>query len=219
MFFSIILFIFTGLTFFVICFCFDKVELWNGCNDIPNLKMPSIDDVKNINDFKKSDYVVNVIAPAYHYFEEKSEIMWYQSKENDSKFPCSVVLMLILALLQSRNLLKIGFTNNRMLCLLISIAICLLSFFIARFIYKKTPLPLCKFTYTFDKLQAEHDHFCQHNEYGLSRDVSLNNYIINIHANYLSSIKTTVIFRSNIRKVICAFACIVYVLFFMQLPG
>lgn len=219
--FSIILFVLAGLTSFVTCFCFDEVELWNEGDDIPPLKMPSIDDVGNISNLKKNDYIADVIAPAYHYFEEKNEIEWYQSKENsyNSKILCRFVLMLSIVLLQSKSLLKIGFAKNRMICLLISIVICSLSFFIAWFIYKQTSLPLGKFTYTLDKLQKEHEHFCQYNEYGLSKEVSLNNYIINVHWNYLRRIKATVVFRSNIRRVLCVFACIIYFLFFMQLPN
>ena len=215
---SIIVFALTGLTSFTILFCCDKAELWNGYDDTPNLRMPSITDVGNISDFRKNDYITKVIAPAYHYFEENKEIENYQSKDSGSEIACWLILIPSLVLLQWQCLLRIGFTDSKIICILISIVTCALSIIIARLIYKHTSLALGKFTYTIDDLKKDHERNYQYDECDLSKEDSLNNYIIDVHGNYLNRIKETVIFRSNIRKVLCAFATIIYFLFFMKSP-
>ena len=159
---SIILFVLTGLTSFAILFCCDKTELWNGYDDVPNLRMPSINDVENISDFRKKDYITQVIAPAYHYFEEKKEIENYQSKDSGSEIACWLILIPSLVLLQWKCLLKIGFTDSKVICILISIATCVLSVFIAQLIYNHTSLPLGKFTCPIDKLKKDHERSYQY---------------------------------------------------------
>lgn len=196
-----------------------NVESWKNYHDI-YLKRPSIDDLNETNGDKEkiSKYIEEVICPANKYFSLKSYLAEIQKDDGAQGLFCfglQFFLFFIIVYNTMRVFPNMGM-NDFWYCSLVGaivIVVCVIGYGIIIKIYNKTSaLPI----WEYNSEDIKQQFITYKEEFDISEENSFNNYVINFHYNYLLSIKESILFRTNIRKVILTASAIVNLLLYFQ---
>ena len=195
------------------------VERWKNYYDI-RLKQPSINDLNDTNEGKGkiSEYIRDVICPANKYFSLKRDLAESQKDNGANSLFCLAIqffLFFIIVYNAMRVFPNMGMNDFWYCCIVgaVVIVICIIGYGIIFKIYNKTSnLPMWE--YNSEDLKQK---FITHKEeFDISEENSFNNFVINFHYEYLLSIKESILFRTNIRKVIVIASGIVNLLLYFQ---
>lgn len=231
------------LTMFLVLYCFDEPEIEKR---FPfKIKKPSLYDLDFIKNtefrfvdkredkityelyelvshhFKQLEsYSQNVIADSHKYFSLKSDVSYSEDLNGAFSKPTLLISSYILVFLSTRKL----FDFSLVIIALCVLLLCVLGDIIIYKIYR-CKLSIPKFEYNESTLK---EHFSRSYDvnydrfhdayYDISPETAYNNYLLEKHYHYLSSIEETIIFRSSLRKILVALSIGIYVLFFWQIP-
>lgn len=134
------------ITAFLLMYCLDEIQPWDRISGDTRLLQPEIGNLKNADEWTTQQYVQKVVCPAYYYFRLRSEV---ESDNGDATGNLAIAVFLQLGsfLFIPKCLYRIGFTENGVLCVAISIVACCIGCLILHFIYKRH-LRLQLFNYT-----------------------------------------------------------------------
>ena len=199
------------LSAFLWMYCSDELPDFNQVIDDLDLVRPQVSDLSHPVEPHLSRYVDQVICPAYHYFVLRNQIR--QSISRDSSFWGGLVIHSGCALLLIRLLLKVGFTESVLFCVVLVSAACVLGCWLLSILYKRK-LQLKPFTCNKEKTRSQLEQFSDR-EFDISDDAELNNRLIDLHCRYLMDNQKTVMTRSIVRGIMYGAAGIIYLFVFL----
>lgn len=186
-------------------------EPWNPNCPI-DLRMPSLNDLKDFNKADASRYADHTIAPAHCYFSLKKDLSW-RELESEGCFTGFFIQSFSIAPALYR-LLALKFESdviNALFCLLL-FPFCGAICFIIYKLYKKF-LCVKPFDYTAEELQEEFERNNWHSptQY-ISEDIAFQNWVLEKHYNYLLSVKERTLLKKYIAKILSVVAFIILIL-------
>ena len=207
--FIILIYIFHCFTAFSLIYSSDEAKIWgDGCEK--NLTMPTIDDWETKHPqeefdyswkYERKKYIEKTICSAHHYFLLRKEIYYNQSVDN---FTTGFILQLFSLTMLTQMIVKTEVIKTWILAAILSVLICFVGCSAVGLVYRKSKI--CK------GIRIKHFNY---EEY---KDCS-NDVFIQVHYEYLLSIKATVCFRANIDKILNKASFIIYLLFFFRVPN
>lgn len=204
MLFLILVYLLNCFFYFISIYSGNRAKIW-GDGSEKTLTMPTLDNLEiDESDWeyksKRDKYISEVICPAYHYFKLRAEILCMQSSDG-----CTTngVIYLFLLLGLAHRLFVAEIIDSFVIAFIVSFVICFISFSIIGFIYYRGRI--CK------NIRIKHFNYEKYENYS-------NDEFIQIHYEYLLSIKETVQFRAAISQIIHKVAFVIYIIFFFSVP-
>lgn len=228
----IISLVLTAFFTYAIQYCYDKPLLWKKTGyevEAFRVQMPQLSDLNICHEDASrqqhiaDQYVRRVICPAHEYFRLRSKI------ENALNFSTGfsmlgveMYILVPLYLLSVRGIRNLGFTDRGWLCYLVSLVLCGLCYFIVTKYYERRHA-IPDYTSGFEEkktefgnMKAAEERRGDKPEFDIPYEKELNNYLIDAHHFYLSSIEYTVLKRDILRQILSGVAATSWLLFFQQ---
>ena len=202
---------------FVLKYCYDKEIIWHNNENSPNLHMPKLHDLdKNCDVYDQQRYVEKVIIPSHDYFSKVADIKSFQENESFYMLVCYAPMLLLVA----NAFRKAQITQYILLNVAIGIIVYALIIFIVSVIYNRTSLKLGTFTLSVSDIEKRYHNIKENSGWdsGLSEKNTLNNFIIEMHHNYIGCVYHKIEKRYRVRKVVESIAGWIYFLFIMRVP-
>lgn len=202
---------------FILNYCYDKEKIWNNNENAPHLRMPKLYDLdKNCTIYDQQRYVENVIIPANDYFSDVSNVE--TSQDNDALM--QIVAWMPTFLLVINAFRRTFITSHMLLNILIGIGASVFIPLTVSFIYNRTKLKLGSFHLSVAEIKENFEYIRKNEaqEFKVSDENALNNFIIETHHNYIDCVKHTIDKRYRVKKIIEAVTGLIYILFIMRIP-
>ena len=198
---------------FLVKYCYDTVELWNLKETPPEIKMPTLYDLKeNINIYNQQKYIEQVILPSHDYFAKISDIKRFQDCSVLSAWMCMTPTFLLVSTT------FLDFDLPKVMKFILAILLPSILIFVVCVIYNRTSLKLKTFEFTRSKLKERYNqdgYFC---EFDISENSKQNNFNLEMHNEYIVRIYPKIANRYRVRLAI-EFVCgIIYLLFIKRFP-
>lgn len=203
----------------LLVYCFDGYEFkWKDGKKV-SVRMPSVKDLGQSADRHQiSNYVINVINPAYHYFLLKEEFNTYESSHK----VFSWIFLELSSILLTLRCFKKAFEEQlsdcdslvRVLLYVLIVAVCALAYFVIYKVYM-AKFAIDRIYSTEDSLRSSFEHRKQ-TEFDIDETTEWNNFLLNEHYKDVLLNVEGVRSREYVSKVLYGIAAAMYVLFFMS---
>ena len=202
---------------FVLKYCYDKEIIWHDNEEAPHLSMPKLYDLdKNCTVYDQQKYVENVIIPANDYFSDVSDIKASQNHDELLEMVAWAPTFLLVVNAFRKTLV----TSYTLLNVFIGIGASVLITVTVSFIYNRTKFKLDSFQLSVAEIKEKFEYIRRNEtqEFKVSDENALNNFIIDTHHSYIVCVKYTIDKRYQVKKVVQAITGLIYVLFIMRIP-